>query len=204
MKILEKFTGTLPDNGAQFMHNGVPAEGSPQWNYIKTPHIRYDVMTAREILEEDYPKYKWPVSGGWGYSKKDACIIELDNESDGVAFEYKFMEYRAYEELIVFRPRYSRYSGIHTEVQMQTLLEEDGKFYDKVECTVSALRDADYELLKADWNKHHGYKDDPEGLEKHNEMRQKMLLSYKTEFWFDITRFYGIGDLERIDPDVNQ
>ena len=45
--------------------------------------------TPLEILEV-LTKRQWPVSGGWGYSREDAVVIELDDERDGVHLEYQF------------------------------------------------------------------------------------------------------------------
>jgi len=68
--------------------------------------------TPCQILSEDFPSHNWQISGGWGYDKENAVVIELDNESDGVAMEYKFLEYRTYEELIIFKPKSEQMAGI--------------------------------------------------------------------------------------------
>lgn len=58
------------------------------------------VKSPKQILSEDFPEHDWPISGGWGYSMDDAVVIAADNEFSGVHMEYKFLEYRSYEEVI--------------------------------------------------------------------------------------------------------
>lgn len=190
MKILEKFDGTRPDNSAEFKHDPIPEKGSKERNEIIVPHISHS-MSPAEILREDYPSHDWPVSGGWGYTREDACVIELDSEEEGVAFEHTFMQYRAYEELIVFRPSYSRYSGIDVKMEFQALIKDGDRHYDKVTYHVTAFRDADWEFLKKDWEEHDSYKDDPDGLRRHLDMKKRLAVHYTTWGWFDITRFFG-------------
>lgn len=144
-----------------------------------------------QILTEDFPKHQWPISGGWGYSQENAVVLELDNEFSGVMFEQKFVEYRTYEELIVFRPKAERYAGIRIKKGLQALSHANGKSYDMVEYEVTAYRESDYEMLKADWEKHNAYEGDEEGRARHLALADSLRISYNTVGWFDITRFFG-------------
>ena len=86
----------------------------PNSNGIKKLQTR---ESARQILSEDYPRHEWPISGGWGY----AVVLEVDNEGDGVALEYKFLQYRSFEEGIVFRPKGYRLAGFRFAMRNQAL-----------------------------------------------------------------------------------
>jgi len=159
-------------------------------NTIDTPHL-VTRESPFQILSEDYPKHDWPISGGWGYDESSPCVIELDTECKGVPFEREFILYRAYEELIVFRPRGEGYAGITVKLDLQSLLNINGRNYDKVDYTISAWKESDWEMLKEDWENHNGYKGDAEGAMKHLMIRLSKKVSYKTTGFFDITRFFG-------------
>lgn len=146
----------------------------------------------QEILKEDFPSRQWPISGGWGYSKEDAVVIELDNERDGVAMEYTFLEYRSYEEGIIFLPHEERLEGFRFERGLQALhQDDDGRMYDRVTMTVFAFTEQDWEWLKNDWKQHDCYMDDKEGRRRHEALRKEKMMRYEIVGWFDISRFFG-------------
>ena len=90
----------------------------PNSNGIKKLQTR---ESARQILSEDFPRPEWPISGRWGYTQEDAVVLKVDNEGDGVALEYKFLQYRSFEEGIVFRPKGYRLTGFRFAMRNQAL-----------------------------------------------------------------------------------
>lgn len=162
--------------------------------YAGTPGIEKLLTreTPKQILSEDFPKHQWPISGGWGYSLEDAVVVELDNSWDGVAFEYKFLEYRTYEEAIIFRPKGTQLAGFRFDMDTQSFVDgPDGKCYDRVTFNVTAFTEDDYAHLKNDWESHNGYEDDEEGKAKHLLLAESKRIKYKVTGWFDISKFYG-------------
>lgn len=150
--------------------------------------------TPRQILETHFPKHEWPISGGWGYTKEDAVVLEVDNEGIGVDLEYQFLQYRTYEETIVFRPRGRKLAGLRFETLRQYLVAgENGKHYDCVTQRVHAFMERDFELLKRDWETHDAYIDDKEGRMRHLALAESKRISFEITGWFDISNFYGIG-----------
>lgn len=147
--------------------------------------------SARQILSEDFPKHEWPISGGWGYTQDDAVILEVNNGGDGVGLEYKFLEYRSYEEGIIFRPKGSQLAGFRFKMKNQALCEKDGKHYDMITMIVSAYTEDDFQFLKDDYEKHGRYQNDIEGFQRHQELAQSKIISYEITGWFDTTRFFG-------------
>jgi len=190
MKIYREKTSGRPDNNAEFRYDDPVMDKLLNPGGFPTPHL-HTVESPKQILDEDYPNHQWPISGGWGYTQDDACVIELDTEYDGVSFEQKFIEYRTYEELIVFRRKEDRYSGIRVEKGNQALIVKDDRHYDRVDYTVTAFRDEDWEMLREDWQSHDGYKDDLKGLMRHRGLRKSKEVTYSTVGWFDISRFFG-------------
>ena len=143
-------------------------------------------------------KLDLPISGGWGYSLEDCVVIDKNdpivNQSlpfDGTQVEYTFVEKRIYAELVVFRKIGDDFAGIKWEKSMQFLKEVDDKKYDVLNFKVTAYTQRDFEFLKNDWNQNNGYKDDSTGAEEHMKQRALRLCSYTTQYWFDITSFYG-------------
>ena len=139
-----------------------------------------------------------PISGGWGYSMDDCVIInkadpivEQGLPFDGVQIEYTFVEKRIYAELIVFRPSEDRFTGIHWECSSQLLKEINDRKFDVLNFRVSAFTDRDWEFLKADWEENDAYVDNEEGRERHLQERLLRTCFYDTEYWFDITSFFG-------------
>ncbi len=152
----------------------------------------YSKETPKQILCEDFPTRKWPISGGWGYSMSDAVVVELDNEADGVSFEYTFVEFRTYEELIIWRSKKDALCNIRLNLIMQTQLDgKDGKHYDILKMKVGAFTHPDYQFLKNDYDLHNGYADDAEGYAAHYKMYEAKRIYFEVECWFDITRFFG-------------
>ena len=162
--------------------------------YPNTPGIMKLLTkeTPRQILKAHFPRHEWPISGGWGYTKEDAVVLEVDNEGIGVDLEYQFLQYRTYEETIVFRPRGRKLAGLRFETLRQSLVAgENGKHYDCVTQRVYAFMERDFELLKRDWETHEAYIDDKEGRMRHIALAASKGISFEITGWFDISHFYG-------------
>lgn len=140
-----------------------------------------------------------PISGGWGYSLEDCVIINKDDPSvdqkipfDGVAIEYIFVEKRIYAELIVFRPLGDKFAQIEWKRTGQSLRVVDGRKIDVLEFRVRALVNRDWEFLRGDLEANNGYVEDHQGMERHLMERALRTCFYDTEYWFDITSFFGV------------
>ena len=151
-------------------------------------------QSPRQILAEDYPALNGgpPISGGWGYTKEDACVIEKDDPLinpqmpfDGVSVEYVFVEKRIYEEMIIFRPKGYAYSGIEWRLLSQSLIHDRGRVYDHLEFEITAFEDADWASLRAEYSRLGS------ATEEHLQRRQSLMKTFRRDFWFDITSFYG-------------
>lgn len=157
-------------------------------------------LSPREILATHFKGYcaELPIQGGWGYTKADACIIDKNDPMvdqslpfEGVRLEYKFIELRAYEELIVFLPEGDKYAGIKINHIKQSLLEDEGKYFDKLVFEVTAFKESDWDELKAEFEGQNGYGSQNFDLKAHEERRLSKMVRFSGECWFDITSFYG-------------
>lgn len=154
--------------------------------------IRHTRIPAVEVLKMDFPDHDWNISGGWGYTRETAVIIEEDRYPTGLSMETMFVHYRTYEELIVFQEKDRRFSGIEWKMMRQALYGgPEERHYDFIEYLVTAFADSDWEMLKNDWDLHNGYFGDQEGLAAHEALRRSKQIGFLTACWFDISRFYG-------------
>ena len=153
----------------------------------------------RQIIFEDYKSLdgELPITGGWGYTKDDAVIIDKNGPVVpkgvpfyGVGIEYIFVEKRIYEELIIFRLLGEPYAGIRWELIEQRLESHDGRDYDVLNYEVTAFSEPDWNELKDEWESNNYFNDSLEGFQAHQEKRESKMISYKTEYWFDITSFF--------------
>ena len=107
---------------------------------IKTMTKLTTEESPREILSRDFSQKQWPISGGWGYTKNDAVVIEVENTEEGVELEYEFLQCRSYEEAKISQHEGQIIVILEFKTKMQTLLEDDnGKFFDYVVMNVTAL-----------------------------------------------------------------
>lgn len=158
--------------------------------------------SPREILGADFKSLRGglPIHGGWGYTQADACIVDKNDPLvdaslpfDGVGVEYVFVEKRIYEEMIIFRPDGEKFSDIKWNLQEQNLIHDAGRHFDKLVFEITALRDSDWEDLKAEFEGPQGYGHPDFDGEAHERKRQEKMVRFTREFWFDITSFYGQG-----------
>ena len=158
-----------------------------------------DYPAPREILRQHFPRTanQCCFKGGWGYDSGDAVeVFEFDPEInpdekfDGVSLEYAFIDKRIREELIFSRPEGERFEQISHQVQGQELHELDGVPHDFIEVEVTAYPEKEWNELKADWEAHDGYENDPEGREANLKRKEAVKITYRTEFWFNIKDFF--------------
>lgn len=153
----------------------------------------------RQILREHFPNTanELLIKGGWGYEIENATVVlEFDPEINpdhrirGVSIENVFIQKRIWEELTFARPEGERYCGIRESKVRQSLEVGRAGFYDYILVDVTAFREQDWKELKADWEAHDGYKDDPEGRIRHEALRDSKQIRFLEDFWFNINNFF--------------
>jgi hypothetical protein len=158
--------------------------------------------SPREILTAAFKSLGngLPVSGGWGYTQADACIIDKNDPLvdpygpfDGVALEYVFVEKRIYTEMIIFRPGGEKFSGIGWNLQEQRTFADGDSHFDRLIFDITAFLENDWEELKAEFEGPKGYGHPDFDAEAHERKRRDKVVRFTREFWFDITSFYEQG-----------
>lgn len=140
----------------------------------------------REVLAAKYPTDEWPISGGWGYTKDDAVVVDIDNESDGVEFEHRFLECRTRVE--------AANMGLHLAQYEFSLLRQslvggdDDQYFDKMVMRVTAHRFEDYHLIMDELIT---LPDNEEGRQRERELLESIQIQFDVVGWFDISKFFG-------------
>ena len=175
------------------------------------PIIQMDKhLSARQVLLKTYAKqiserlnisnspygYEMPITGGWGYDKDSAVIIDkfdpIVNQNlpfNGIQLEYIFARFRAYLELVLSRDKSDRFMIEDTTLEEQTLIHDETKVYDKMIFNVSALPLKDFMDLKNEWESNCDLKTFDE--EAHFKKRIEKTITVQREYWFEISSFYG-------------
>ncbi len=140
----------------------------------------------------------YPISGGWGYSQADAVKFVRDRfpipeVANFVPLEYHIVETILYEELIIFRPKHNKFSGITKTLQKQHLFDDDGKKYDCLKFLVSCWSDWHWDQLKREWEENDFGMRPGFDQEAHSAKREASRIQYEREFWFDISDVFGRG-----------
>ena len=161
----------------------------------------YNIATEKPVREVMFDIYHYlgelPISGGWGYTKEDALVIDMNDPIvdknvpfNGIGLEYTFAQHRTYLELITGREEGDRFSDIQFETIGQELIHGDnGKKYDKLILNISALRNQDYKELKKSWE--NNVSNEEFDQDAHWKRDKQLRMRTKREFWFEISSFYG-------------
>lgn len=138
-----------------------------------------------------------PITGGWGYAKADAIVFVRNEFSppqaarDFVPLEYHIIQKIIYEELIIFRPKDFKFSGIDMTRDAQRTIQDGNRKYDVLECTVTCWSDWHWEQLKQEWTDNDFGEHPRFSKEAHAAKRTASQVSYERQFWFDITDVAG-------------
>lgn len=153
----------------------------------------HQVLTT--IFKGTYPEL--PIRGGWGYSQKDAVIIDRNHPAaerpfHGVGVEYLFAQLRMYLELITVKPDGQTHAQCKYQVRKQSLVRgKEGKVFDVLHCDITALPEADFRALKAEWEGPGGISSLYFDEDAHNRKRDAAMVHYQRDYWFEISSFYG-------------
>ena len=158
-----------------------------------------DYPSPREILREHFPRTadQCNFSVGWGYDADHATIVKEfdpeinpDEKFDGVSLEYAFIDKRIREELIFSRPEGERFEELDSCTIEQRLMDINGVPHDYILVEVTAYPEKEWNELKADWESHDFYKDDPERREANLARKEACKITYQAEYYFNISDFF--------------
>lgn len=134
-----------------------------------------------------------PISGGWGYEKADAIIIDpaIDDPhyNPGDSFDFDGLKnllitHRIYEECCV--RQFEPLEGLTWEIDEHEEFEENGRHFEHLTFIVSGYPVWVWNALKEDWISASRHLNNTRAGE-HSFIRQWFVKTYKTEYWFDIS-----------------
>lgn len=155
---------------------------------------------ARDVLTRAFnlAPEALPIAGGWGYERKDACVIvgsQLSTadplQGSAVTVERLFVEKRIYWDLIVTHDDGASLAGIRWNLLSQEHVVHDGRRLDRLVVEITCMPEADWERLKLEWEGPRGFGHPDFDLARHEAERAAFMLRFEQEFWFDVTSTFG-------------
>ena len=138
-----------------------------------------------------------PIKGGWGYRIQDPIIIDCNDgvvekgiPFDGIGLEHLIIKKRLLEELIIFKSDKDQtsFSDIQQKIVKQNLLfGKNNRKIDHLVVKGTCFLNHEWLALKDAFL----FKEDEFDLKAHFEMRERLMFHFTTEYFFDITSFYG-------------
>ena len=134
-----------------------------------------------------------PMSGGWGYTEQSAITVDLsldDGYEEGRFFNLAQLEKLVFENRIflecVMRST-ERLSGIEWRVTDHETVTSRDKVFDRFTLHVHGCPEWVWNAVEHDW-KMTKQRTPRSKAEAHSFIREWFLRSYKTEYWFDVTK----------------
>lgn len=123
------------------------------------------------------------VSGGWGYSKDTATIIQNTKDMPIDQFEHTLTTMRAYIEMNMTLEQKDRYGSINPKEVGREEVAETGLLYDKVTYEVSGMKEEIYASFINEY-KENAEKPDFD-LADHFNRRKEATLKRMVTHWFE-------------------
>ena len=120
------------------------------------------------------------VSGGWGYSKSLATIIEQSNDNSVAQIEFTLATMRAYLEMNMTLDEDERYGAINLK-ELSRVKEGE---YEKVTYEVSAIRELEYKEFINEYKEN--FKKADFDMSEHFNRRKEATLKREVIYWFKI------------------
>lgn len=144
--------------------------------------MRFDRLKSgddiKAVLKEAFDM-ELPVSGGWGYEKDDAVMIEKGSLPTSQV-QYIFATMRANLQMNMTQPKEDRFGGITVEESSKESI--DG--YEKIVYIIKAIKEDIYEKLIQEYKE--GYGKDSFDMEAHFAKRAENTIVLDEEYWFKL------------------
>lgn len=148
-----------------------------------------DLDRPKAIYERFFPSVgTFPISGGWGYTMEDACVIEpslhtCETPFDFYTWENVIVEKRIFLECITTRAEGDEYNKLKWERDSQGLHSANGRSYDHLTYKVSGIPEVAWIEFQKEAEKASRAGSSIDALIKEVELKRHYFF---TEYWFDI------------------
>ena len=127
-----------------------------------------------------------PVSGGWGYRQDDATILEANSDNTPLTqLEHMLASMRAYLEMNLTVKESERYGSINLNEKSRKQHQDNGKVWDEVVYTLTAMKESDYAMFIEEYKE--GYGKETFDMQAHFARRKEATLTQELTYWFDVT-----------------
>ena len=123
------------------------------------------------------------VSGGWGYDRESATIIEKSDQPIS-QMEHLIASMRTYLEMSMTQQKEERYGGINLNEIAREEYRSDSNLYHKVNYAITAMKEDRYNIFIEEYKE--GYGKANFDLSGHFKRRKKATLERTESYWFRI------------------
>jgi len=125
---------------------------------------------------------KLDISGGWGYSHKDAVIVNsLEMPID--QFLNMFATIRANIEMNLTLEEDERYGGINVHFVDGEQFTIENQTFDHIRFEITAMREKEYATLIQEYKDNYGKNSDFD-MDAHFQKRKELTIKVESDFWF--------------------
>jgi hypothetical protein len=175
-----------------------PATNPDVAESVRMDHERRleELTSPRRSLYRVFPDThgELPISGGWGMTREDACVIEKkdpmalpDEAFSGLDIQQHFIEEAIYFDLITGAKTENRHAGIRWNMLDTAIVRENGRVFEHMTMGITAFFETDWDTLKSEWEGENGHGSPSFDEEAHTKKRNSCERTLKRDFWFDIT-----------------
>jgi len=127
-----------------------------------------------------------PLSGSWGYSKKNASIIKSLHQGMTLPqLEHMITSIRAHLEMNITQEKENRYGGINANERAREVISNENAIFDKVTYEITAIKEDIYNAFIKEYKA--GYENETLDLNDHFKRRKEATLSREIIHYFEVS-----------------
>jgi len=130
-----------------------------------------------------------PLSGGWGYTKEGATIIEALPEGMSIAqLQHMLTSIRAHLEMNITREPENRYGAVNANEKAREEIKSENALFDKVTYEISGMKEDLYNAFIKEYKE--GYGKEDFDMNDHFRRRSEATLIREVVYYFDVTALH--------------
>ena len=140
----------------------------------------------RELIKSTFDA-DLPVAGNWGYTKENATIIEVVQDSMPLSqMEHMVTSIRAHLEMNITQEQENRYAGINANERAREESRSEEGTFNKVTYEITAMKEDLYTAFIKEYKE--GYGKEEFDLNEHFKRRKEATLTREIVHYFEVSR----------------